>query len=138
MSGNLGQAGGFFEACETGKGWEGCKEHCHARATFSCQSAALADVDSLEGYCEWMKNLLVPIPDGRYELKFMAEDKERQCVAAFAVFHGTQTGPGGPVGPTGKTVASDYVYVMEFDDGRIRHMTKIWNDTIGLQQLGWA
>ncbi|MCC5885891.1 MAG: ester cyclase [Gammaproteobacteria bacterium] len=138
MSGMLRQAERFFEACETGKGWEVCREFCHAQATFSCQAAALADVATLEGYCEWMKHLLVTIPDAHYELKFMAEDAERQSVAAFAVFRGTHTVPGGPVEPTGKTVASDYVYAMVFDDGRIRHVTKIWNDTIGLQQLGWA
>ena len=85
-----------------------------------------------------MKGLLTPIPDGHYELKCFAEDEERGCVSAFAVFHGTQTGPGGPGEPTGKKVAADYVYVMQFEDGRISHMTKIWNDAISLQQLGWA
>ena len=25
----------FFVACETGKGWEGCKAYCKADATFS-------------------------------------------------------------------------------------------------------
>ena len=39
---------------------------------------------------------------------------------------------------TGNTIAADYVYHMEFDGDRIKHMTKIWNDTISLQQLGWA
>ena len=24
----------FFESCETGKGWEGCKAYCHPNATF--------------------------------------------------------------------------------------------------------
>ena len=78
------------------------------------------------------------MPDGRYELRFIAEDEERSCVGAYAIFHGTHTGPGGPVDPTGKTIAADYVYAMQFEAGRIRHMTKIWNDTISLQQLGWA
>lgn len=128
----------FFEACETGKGWDGCKAFCHADATFSAQAGALAEVDTLEGYSEWMKNLFIPVPDGHYELKFFAADEERQCVAAFADFHGTQTGPGGPGEPTSKTVAADYVYAMEFAGDRIRHMTKIWNDTISMQQLGWA
>ena len=59
-------------------------------------------------------------------------------VTAFAVFHGTQTGPGPVDPPTGKTVAADYVYAMEFDGDKIRHMTKIWNDAHSLQQLGWA
>ena len=128
----------FFEACETGKGWEGCKAFCHANATFSSQTGALSEISSLEGYCEWMKNLLIPIPDGHYELKFFGNDESTNSVAAFAVFHGTQTGPEGPVPPTGKTIATDYVYHMVFDGDRIKHMTKIWNDTIGLQQLGWG
>ena len=128
----------FFEACETGKGWEACSTFCHPDATFSAQADALGDVTTLEGYADWMKNLLTPIPDGHYELKFFGADEERKCVAAFAVFHGTQTGPGGPGEPTGKTVAADYVYSMEFDGGKIRHMTKIWNDGISLRQLGWG
>jgi predicted ester cyclase len=128
----------FFEACETGKGWESCNDYCHPDATFSAQAGALADISTLEGYTEWMKGLFTPVPDGRYELRFFAEDEERGCVAAYAVFNGTHTGPGGPVDPTGKTVVAHYVYVMQFENGRIRHMTKIWNDTISLQQLGWA
>ena len=127
----------FFDACETGKGWEGCQEFCHADATFSAQAGALADVGTLESYAEWMKGLLVPVPDGRYELKSFAVDEARNNVSAFAVFHGTHTGEGGPVPPTGKSVAAEYVYVMDFDGDRIRHMTKIWNDAISLQQLGW-
>ena len=138
MSNISEQAKLFFEACETGRGWEECKSFCHENATFSAQTAALEGIDSLEGYTEWMKNLLTPIPDGHYDLQFFAEDKERECVAAFAVFHGTQTGPGGPVDPTGNTIAADYVYAMQFEGNLIRHMTKIWNDTISLQQLGWA
>jgi predicted ester cyclase len=138
MSNIVEPARNFFEACETGKGWEACQAYCNPDATFSSQTGALADISTLEGYCEWMKNLLTPVPDGHYELKFFAADESNNSVAAVAVFHGTQTGPGGPVEPTGNTVAADYVYHMEFDGDRIKHMTKIWNDTISLQQLGWA
>jgi len=127
----------FFDACETGKGWEVCGQYCHPNATFSAQAEALAGVDTLEAYTEWMKGLLTPLPDGRYELRSFAVDEGRKSVAAYAVFRGTHTGEGGPVPPTGKRVEADYVYVMQFEGERIRHMTKIWNDGLSLKQLGW-
>lgn len=135
---NVERAKAFFEACETGQGWAGCAQYCAPDATFSCQSAALADIHTLEGYAEWMKGLLGPLPDGRYELKGFAEDADRGVVMAFAVFHGTHTADGGPVAPTGRSVAADYVYAMEFAGGRVTHMTKIWNDAESLKALGWA
>jgi len=128
----------FFEACETGKGWEGCKSYCTPDAGFSCQADALADTTTLAAYADWMKGLLTPIPDGRYELTAFATDEKRGTVVAAAEFHGTQTGEGGPVPPTGKSVVSDYAYVMTFDGGKITHMTKIWNDAHALRGLGWA
>jgi predicted ester cyclase len=128
----------FFDACETGGGWEACREYCLPEATFSAQAGALADVDTLESYTEWMKGLLGPVPNGSYELKSFSVDEDRGNVSAYAVFSGTHTGEGGPVPPTGKSVAADYVYVMDFGGDRIRHMTKIWNDGFSLAQLGWA
>ncbi len=138
MSDIIEQAKLFFEACETGKGWDACKAYCTEEATFSAQADVLADINTLEAYTEWMKGLLTPIPDGRYDLKSFSADDERGVVTAFAVFHGTQTGQGSPGEPTGNTIEADYVYAMQFEGSRIRHMTKIWNDTISLQQLGWA
>ena len=132
MSSIKARAEQFFDACETGKGWDVCQEFCHPDASFSAQAGALADVDTVEGYTEWMKGFLTPVPDGRYELRSFAVDEERNNVSAFAVFQGTHTGEGGPVPPTGNSVAADYVYVMDFDGDQIRHMTKIWNDTITL------
>jgi len=126
----------FFEACETGKGWEACKTYCKPDATFSCQAEPLAEVRTLQGYTDWMRGMLGILPDGRYELKSFAADDKRNTITAFAVFHGTHTGAGGPP-PTGKSISSDYVYAMEFDGDRIRHMTKIWNSGWALKQLGW-
>ncbi len=127
----------FFDACETGKGWQTCQQYCHAGATFTAQAGALAGVDTVEGYTEWMKGLFTPVPDGRYELRSFAVDESRNNVAAYAVFRGTHTGQGGPVPPTGKQVEADYVYVMAFEGERIRNLTKIWNDGVSLKQLGW-
>ena len=58
----------FFEARETGKGWEACKAYCAQNASFECQADPLAEV--------------------------------------------------------------------HFDDGKIRHMTKIWNAGWALKELG--
>jgi ketosteroid isomerase-like protein len=128
----------FFEACETGKGWAGCQAWCADDATFSCQADALAEIKTLAAYCDWMQGLLTPVPDGRYVLTAFAMDEARQTAVATAEFHGTQTGEGGPVPPTGKSVVSDYAYVMRFEGDKITHMTKIWNDVQALRGLGWA
>jgi predicted ester cyclase len=128
----------FFDACETGKGWEVCREYCQQKATFSAQAEPLADIDTLEAYTDWMKGLLTFMPNGAYEVKAFATDEDRQCVCAYGVFSGTHTHDGGPCPPTGKTVGTDYVYVMDFDGGKIRHMTKIWHSGLAMQQLGWV
>ena len=73
-----------------------------------------------------------------YELKSFAIDEARKNVAAYAVFHATHTGPGGPVPPTGKSTSTDYVYVMQFEGDKIVHMTKIWHAGLALKDLGWA
>ncbi len=127
----------FFDACETGKGWETCQQYCHPQATFSAQADALGGVDTLEAYTEWAKGLLTPMPDARYEVRSIAVDEDRNKATAYAVFRGTHTGEGGPVPPTGKRVDTDYVYIMEFEGDQIRHMTKVWNDGVSLKQLGW-
>ncbi len=128
----------FFEACEAGKGWEGCRAYCTPTAGFSAQAAPLAETRTLKAYADWMKGLLSFMPDGRYDLKCFAVDPERNCVAAYAVFSATHTGEGGPLPPTGKSTNTDYVYVMEFAGDKIRHMTKIWNAPWAMRDLGWA
>lgn len=128
----------FFDACETGKGWEGCEQYCHPSATFKAQADALAGIDKLQAYTEWMKDLFTPLPDAQYEVRSFAVDETRNNVAAYGVFRGTHTGEGGPVPPTGKRIEADYVYVMQFEGDKIRHMTKIWNDAISLKQIGWV
>ncbi len=128
----------FFEACETGKGWEACKAYCASDATFSAQASPLNDVATLAQYTDWMKGILTLFPDARYELKSFATDTARNNVAAYAVFHATHTGEGGPVPPTGRRMSTDYVYVMQFQGEKISHMTKVWNAELALKEIGWA
>jgi predicted ester cyclase len=133
-----GVAEAFFDACETGKGWEVCSAFCTPSATFSAQAEPLLDVKTLAQYTEWMKGILTVLPDAHYEVRSFATDSNRNNVTAYAVFRGTHTGQGGPVPPTGRQVNTDYVYVMQFDGDKIAHMTKIWNAGLALKELGWA
>ncbi len=138
MSSITNVAAEFFEACETGKGWDGCKQFCQPSATFSAQAEPLLEVKTLQQYTDWMKAVTTFLPDARYELKSMATDEKRKNVCAYGVFFGTHTGEGGPVPPTGKSTRTDYVYVMDFDGDKIRHMTKIWHSGLAMKDLGWV
>ena len=128
----------FFEACEKGKGWAECSPYCHPDASFAAQAEPLAGVRTVKDYTEWMKGLLGILPDGDYVVKSFATDHDRNNVCAFGVFTGTHTGPGGPVPPTGKRASADYVYAMDFESGKISHITKIWNAGLTMKELGWT
>jgi hypothetical protein len=137
MSALTATAHKFFVACEAGEGWNTCSLYCTPDASFAAQAEPLADVTTLQQYCDWMKGLMTVLTDGRYELKSFATDTERNNVTAYAIFIGTHLA-GGPCEPTGKTTHSDYVYVMQFEGEKIRHMTKIWNSGLALKELGWG
>ena len=128
----------FFDDCETGQGWARCSAYCQPNASFAAQADPLADLQTLQQYADWMKGLLMLVPDGSYAVQSFATDHERNNVCAYAVFSGTHSGEGGPMPPTGKSTSSDYVYVMEFEDGKISHMTKIWNAGWAMKELGWS
>ena len=138
MSDSKQAALGFYHACESGKGWAGCAEYCHPGAGFAAQAGALAEMTTLEAYCDWMQGVVSILPDASYDLRAVGADDERGRVAIFGIFTGTHTGEGGPVPPTGKKTESDYVYVAEMQDGKVAHLTKIWNDGWAFGQLGWG
>ena len=126
----------FFDACETGKGWDGCQAYCHEGATFSAQAGALEGVETVEGYADWMKGIFTPLPDASYEVRSWGRERGRTWPPTACFGNAYRRGRAGAA--DGPAVETDYVYVMDFDGDRIRHLTKIWNDGIGLQQLGWA
>jgi predicted ester cyclase len=128
----------FFDACDAGQGWEACRAYCTPGATFAAQAEPLTEIRTVEEYAEWMVGLMSLLPDGVATVKSFGTDHERNNVCAYGVFAGTHTGEGGPVPPTGKHVAADYVYAMDFDGGLISHVTKIWNAPWTLRELGWT
>ena len=92
--------------------------HCAPDATFAAQAGALADVQTLEQYTEWMKDILSVLTDGTYELHAFAEDRERQQVCAFATFVGTHKA-GGPSPPN----REDHTHRL-----RLRYAVWRWQD----------
>ena len=78
---------------------------------------------------------MIKVTDVAY-VRFAAPDLD--AMGRFLTDFGLVVTPGGPVPPTNKKLAVDYVYHMVFDGDRIKHMTKIWNDSISMQQLGWS
>ena len=130
----------FFETLEGLKGWAGCKEYVAADAPFSCQSPALADVKTVEGYCEWAAGFgTVTAPGASYDLHSAGWDGETSTATFFATYHAKHTGEGGPVPPTGKETHSEYVYAIKMNsDDKVQSIIKIWNDTYALKELGWA
>lgn len=115
-----------------------CKQWCMPNASFSSQTDLFGETETLEAYTDAMAHLLEPLPDMRYEMIAFGVDQDREMICAAATFQATHTGEGGPVPPTGKSLATEYCYVIAFDGDRINHMTKIWNDGFAMQQAGWA
>ncbi len=133
-------ANAFFEACETGKGWAGCKDYVAAGATFESQAEPLADMKSVQAYCDWMGAFTTKTaPGSSYDINCSGFDEKRNIAFFFGTFHGKHTGEGGPVPPTGKQTHSHYVYTLQMNDqGKISGMTKIWNAPWAMRELGWA
>jgi hypothetical protein len=130
----------FFEACEAPKGWAGCQQYVADGATFSAQCEPIAEMTTIEEYADWMYGFgTVTAPEAKYELHASAFDEANNTAIFFATYHAKHTGEGGPVPPTGKETHSQYVYAVTMDDaGKVSRMTKIWNPTWALSELGWT
>jgi hypothetical protein len=129
----------FFDACETAQGWAGCKQYVVDGAPFVAQSEPLVEVTTVEGYCDWMAAIGgVVAPGATYDLHASCYDEENKAAIFVATYHAKHTGEGGPVPPTNKETHSDYVYVLTMnDDNKVAKMTKIWNASWALRELGW-
>ena len=129
----------FFHACESLKGWDGCKQYVAADAPFSAQSEPLVDVKTVQGYADWMMGFGTTTAKGcSYVLHASAYDEKTKTALFFATFTGSHVGEGGPVPPTHETTNSHYVYVLTMNgDDKVARMTKVWNAPWAMKELGW-
>jgi hypothetical protein len=129
----------FFHACESLEGWAGCERYVAPGATFTAQSEPLVDVTTVQGYTEWMAGLgSTTLAGCSYDLHTSSYDDAAGTAMFFATFNGTHVGDGGPVPPTHKATASDYVYILTMNgDEKVERMCKVWNAPWALRELGW-
>ena len=129
----------FFEACDAAEGWEDCKEYVTAGASFVAQSEPLADISTVEAYCDWMADFgTVTVPGATYDLHTSAYDEDNKTAMFFATYHATHSGDGGPVPPTHKETHTHYVYFLTMnDDDKVERMVKVWNAPWAMKELGW-
>ena len=129
----------FFHACETLQGWEGCKDYVADGAAFSAQCEPLVDIHTVKEYCEWMAGLgKGPLKGCVYEINGSAYDEAKNVAIFYATLTGTHVGEGGPVPPTNKKTVADYVYALTMNgDGKVAKMSKVWNASWTLKELGW-
>lgn len=129
----------FFHACESLQGWEGCRALVADGARFEAQCEPLVEVKTVEDYTHWMAGLgKGPLAGCTYRVHAAGWDEAARTAVFFATLDATHTGEGGPVPPTGKSVSADYMYALRMDaDGRVEHMSKVWNAPWSLRALGW-
>jgi hypothetical protein len=129
----------FFEACEGGTGWAGCKSYAEQDAVFTAQSEPLAAVATVEAYCEFMAGVVgVTAPGATYDLHAASFDEATRTALFFATFNLKHTGKGGPVPPTNKEAHSHYVYALTMSaNDKVERMVKVWNATWAMRELGW-
>ena len=130
----------FFHACESLKGWEGCKGFVADGAVFSAQCEPLTEITTVQGYCEWMAAVgNGPLKGCTYNLHSSSYDEQSRTALFFATFTASHVGDGGPVEPTQKQTNTDYVYALTMDGaGKVTKMCKIWNAPWALKELGWG
>ena len=136
---NFEKAEKFFHACESVKGWDACKDLVAEGATFGGQCEPLAEIKTVKEYVEWMAGLgTVTAPGCSYKLHSASYDEANKTALFFATYTLTHTGDGGPVPATNKTANADYVYAITMNEnGKIAAITKIWNASWTLRELGW-
>ncbi|HEU4721624.1 MAG TPA: ester cyclase [Gemmatimonadaceae bacterium] len=95
--------------------------------------------DPIRGLGPWKElvgGLLAAFPD----LQFTVEDQFTQGDRVAFRWHaaGTHTGPLGAAPPTGKPIAIDGLIVDHVEDGKVRERWEQWDQSLMLQQLGFA
>ena len=95
--------------------------------------------EPLRGVGPWKElvtGLLRAFPDIRFTIEDQLVQGDRVAFRWRAT--GTHTGPLGAATPTGKSVALDGLIIDRVVDGKVRERWEQWDQSLMLQQLGFA
>ena len=83
----------------------------------------MQEIDSLDNYTEWMAEVHKHITDISFDVEGFAHDESRNVVLICGIYRGVIT-----MSETPHPFETDYVYALKFNEGKIIHVTKVWQD----------
>ena len=95
-----------------------------------------APLRGLQPWKELVGGLLAAFPDLQFSVEEQFVDGDRMAFRWRAV--GTHTGPLGAAPATGKAMSIDGLIVDHLEDGKVRERWEQWDQSLMLQQLGFA
>lgn len=99
-----------------------------------CQATPDIIVNNLDQFKDFIRNDRLSVPDQSLIINHLVAEKN--LVAFYATYEGTQTGQMGPFPPSGKKVSLDFAGVHRIEDGKIAETWITWDNLAVLSQLG--
>jgi hypothetical protein len=130
----------IMAAVDAAKPFEEISDIVVEDAPFICQADALAGVNTVKAWADWMVNFESNIAPGcKATVHNIAWDAENKTALYYATFYAKHSGDGGPVPATNKETSTHYMYILVMsEDNKCKSFTKVWNDGYCLKELGWA
>ena len=99
-----------------------------------CQATPTDTVESREDYLALLRSWQATLPDANQVINRIIA--EGDMVAVHVTLTGTQTGPMGPLPPTGKPIVSNALAMFRIADGLVQELWVEWDNVAILTQLG--
>ena len=99
-----------------------------------CEATPGVEVRSLDQVKDFLQQDTAVFPDSVQMIKLLVA--ERNLVAAWTTYEGTQQGQMGPFPPSGRKVRFDFGAVFRIDGGKIAEWWVTWDNLTILKALG--
>jgi len=99
-----------------------------------CEATPGVEAGSLQQVKEFLRHDTGVFPGSVQTIKLLVA--ERNLVAAWTTYEGTQQGPMGPFSPSGRKAQFDFGAVFRIEDGNIAEWWVTWHNMTILRALG--